>query len=1419
MNDYKVHSKELLNFLDTIVDFNKKERYGIFFSLHEDVHYAYSMNNQEPTPKLRTAAEAFCKLVLFEYIPNADALFGDKDTLCHTYRKNLATKKIEEFNLNDRTSNGYRDEYTDLGQYAYAFLFKQNQLEDGKNSVYNTIKDCYEKVYKVCNTDAKDHPVPVSKQTCFSCETIYSQYFTWLRTMIDVCPDGKLTPLKNILPFENNHLNSEVVSDLKIEKLLQADSEFKSFCDYVREFKHESGKKYILLTSCSLSEELKNALSNVAWNMVVDFDPNTQNDKGLYSIMSELWEGKRQMLYTDIETNGDKITYWVEANGNNTSKITFTEKDIKKWRSEYLTIIENKVLDLAKQLPSGDIVIIDLFSNSKLPIAFYKKAKFPKNTSIIRLLTSDDKRIDEDTKDDIDPDIEEFAISQEKISSYLKTLTNVGIESLGVDYIVKPIDVQSLSSYGIECVPIIPQNTPKSKIAISFCSGNRIKWDELYSGHDIERMGYKMFYDKIAHNIKRKTKFVEYIVHKPCSGGTTTALRLAFDLRNKEADIASKCYVVYLSEIKNSTIAICKKLREFLEDKLPVDTMLVIIIDRTISEENVKIITEQLNKSTYLASIIRITYDQIKRPDALLIRESLYESEKQDFIKLYSYFCNVTSIQKQEEVVEFPLSVQYYNNTKSVDGYVLEWQNKIDLKYKDCISKFSLLISVASLYLYDYDRYVSTEFTDRLFSDYGTNIWSILPKMTKTSKEAFEKLFEIEVNDENVRTCRIRPKFSIFAQSIIRNSHLGVYDISNDYLFHISEWNNIYEKNKYLYDVFTKTSDYEIDDKKVDLSDKVSNFFKDNFCDSETILAVYRHIIKYFPNDETCLLSYAQFLYNKAYYEDKDFHDGISFNEAEDILLTLVDKDNDDNRFLSLVYQSLGVLYFRKIGVLRIKEELSNDLYKKALEYCNICIENCDKCLEFDPTNTYGLVTKAQTIKSVLNLTKQVKGYNDWNFCENEVIYQDLYLDFIDACSKIAKHCPEEDESITNNGLKLVQLYSSLDDFKRKLNGNEDTRFSFEKYANKIDNVKDDKLKIIYGCRLYDTVVSSKRNLIRENLNLLKDTQISRIEDAVKYNARKGISGSYERLLNLYIFNNRTDRTISDVLELLKEWSNSAKTADEKLWINYYLMVLYGIQILNEGRANEGLLKRFNEAKINTAKFCDEAHQSENGTYAFLFYRNSTELHCISESKEFATPVQGKIHELNERNRRKGTALLDCGLIASFSAKDNKYNDADVDVTRIEGRIGFRFNGLGLYKQDIVDDDDLSQIDNNNAPCQNRRIELPESDTNRFAKLAKKEKKQQVENANDQTLELEHEKEITNYIQDEIVHGTICNGLKSVIGPKGRATVDNKEGFAVSPKICDYESIRNIVFQIKVGKDKTDPSKPWYYAINIKPEE
>ena len=34
-----------------------------------------------------------------------------------------------------------------------------------------------------------------------------------------------------------------------------------------------------------------------------------------------------------------------------------------------------------------------------------------------------------------------------------------------------------------------------------------------------------------------------------------------------------------------------------------------------------------------------------------------------------------------------------------------------------------------------------------------------------------------------------------------------------------------------------------------------------------------------------------------------------------------------------------------------------------------------------------------------------------------------------------------------------------------------------------------------------------------------------------------------------------------------------------------------------------------------------------------------------------------------------------------------------------------------------------------------------------------------------------------------------------------------------------YEAIKNVIFKVKVGKNANNPTLPWYYAINIQPDE
>lgn len=358
----------------------------------------------------------------------------------------------------------------------------------------------------------------------------------------------------------------------------------------------------------------------------------------------------------------------------------------------------------------------------------------------------------------------------------------------------------------------------------------------------------------------------------------------------------------------------------------------------------------------------------------------------------------------------------------------------------------------------------------------------------------------------------------------------------------------------------------------------------------------------------------------------------------------------------------------------------------------------------------------------------------------------------------------------------------------------------------------------------------SKRN----NLFSIKEKEfcnfyweyITRIEEVTRYNARKGISGAYEKLLNLIIFNSRTDHIIQYAIELVKEWERSAKSNEEHLWINYYFMVFYAVQILNEGHANEGLMKRYDEVCRKTRKYCEAADQKEYDTYAYLYYRTSKPqgLDCITEDKDKASFVQGTIINVSQSNRRRGKAKLDCGLEASFAAKDKKFDDADINITRIEGIIGFRFNGLGFYKQDIV----MESTD-----------EKTEEDSISTEDLIEKNKNG-IDLSDDSATTTMGIKQVGYLDLSKIKDGTKkrlvfanlgttenqkeeqeCEGV--IILDKNRKKIRCKLfSYDLPIERCElnefYED-EEVTFVVNSRPQDKNPSKPYYFATNLRPKE
>ena len=215
----------------------------------------------------------------------------------------------------------------------------------------------------------------------------------------------------------------------------------------------------------------------------------------------------------------------------------------------------------------------------------------------------------------------------------------------------------------------------------------------------------------------------------------------------------------------------------------------------------------------------------------------------------------------------------------------------------------------------------------------------------------------------------------------------------------------------------------------------------------------------------------------------------------------------------------------------------------------------------------------------------------------------------------------------------------------------------------------------------------------------------------------------------------------------------------------------------------------------------------------------------------YADTVTGVIHHINNN---KGILKMLCGVEVTFNAKG--FDILHDEGQTLRGVLGFKYSGPGLYdfrpesvvnSYEIYDEQDetettFDELEKSYLPpedlveepieiddlCEKEKPQIKvvgEIDLSKFEKRTQK-------NAKPNNV-------IDAYKDGEIVHGTISEGLKSVKGPKGYCTIDNKNGFAVSPKDCDYGVIKKVVFKVKVGKNRNNPSEPWYYATDIEPDE
>ena len=986
-----------------------------------------------------------------------------------------------------------------------------------------------------------------------------------------------------------------------------------------------------------------------------------------------------------------------------------------------------------------------------------------------------------------------------------------------------------------------------------FYSGAEITWEELEQQCDVQRDLYRIVRSKVSDMIRtiRKTSIFT-LRHRPGSGATTLAKRLGYDITKDDESGLISCTVV---DIKNcSNLRITDQYLCQLSEKIENTPILAIVESKHVGREKFDYLVKRMSDAGkkvvffYIEPYTR-TYHSPKE-NVVLLESTLKANELLNFEQKYKQLGLKDSLlenhKKQNhdiEVVDFPLMLKDNETSQNLGSYVQEWMGELP----ENLVKFCAFVGFVFKYS---DLGVNQTLLKSIWKTDGKfSIMSYPPEVVN----AIKKLL-VEENIDGSNTGIWRPRYNRFSTFILStyklNWEAGLSEIAKEFISLCQDAGELGSEDKdMLYSVFVirKNADYRaLEDKAANLRNKFSLLIKD-LNDNERAESLFYSLVETFPEDAIFRGHFARFLYEKANMNKFITIDDRLFIDAQNQLDKAFDINPDDTD----LYHMQGMLLRRRINALTkmFQRDLQTKDYKE-IEICEIqdCLEDWvqqaydafERSIQLSPASPYGYAAESQLFKEAIEFGQKLFQATDYTFCQTDYVFSEyteklgIVLDLFEQICYAFKN-----EGLTQI-LNSYYIYESVRAYHENLVGR--NKESIDKYRKLYSNASDEK-KLFYGNLLLKSIVYNKtstKNTRKAYRNLTKQER-NEIEGILEFQKNKGDIKSYETMFMIKLYGSE-EYSIDEAIDLLKEWENQYDENSQLGWgylnVCFYLAVCYCAKSIKRGVPN---LELSSLASTYFRKSEDFAKKFDKGTVLPQCYLGERDdIHCIIDKNmkdTDADTITGVIHHINNN---KGILKMLCGVEVTFNAKG--FDILHDEGQTLRGVLGFSYSGPGLYdfrpenvgngskiydKQDefettfedleksyvpseiLVDEEKI--VEETTAKDETNKAEKPqpkivgEIDLTQFEKKARKE--------TNSTNSFYH------YEDGETVHGIISKDLKYVTGPKGRCTVDNKYGFSVSPKDCDYEVIKKVVFNVKVGKNINNPSLPWFYAINIEPDE
>ena len=1348
-------------------------------------------------------------------------------------------------------------------RFKYKNIVGKKEVRNWQN-LFNTINTYYNIGSKDGSHDSEEHTDLLDAQASACITTIFSLL-------------GMMKPHLSYRSFEDlPRPYSSLQEDTYSVRGVQISQDIDNLNAFTNQF--DPTVKYVLFTPRDFDTHVGNyALSNIFrihWSLVVDYNQGSEN--GLSSNIPSKHSDTIVTIKDSSNqiTDGTRTTNWIFALGQIDDPVTIvnTNHERIKRRREIIGHISTFLgkgsispvtfvslfseQDEVNQILSTLFNMINGLSDRSKIVAFH-------NNNISQTLKL------EELIDEVDLSPEQYLCVNVPIEFWLKNIetikpTSMGENLTGIYEYQTNRGLLTLDKYihiyqqaGLELPKEGNLNSDHSQTG-DFYKGEHITWDELSRHYDVTRDKYETIFEALK-NFMRRPKVTVYTIYaRPGAGSTTISRRLAYDifLLNQQCLLERPVLVVFLKKFdKITTIA---KLDD-ISQRTGNTKILLIAESKVISQRQVNYLTEGLQQGEKNITILYVVtttkpqeYGHMSNSHSL--SEILTPREKRIFADIYSQHAGLSMetknflLSKQRtELLDFPISANDTFVNEHIQSYVNSWMEELPKN----IREFCAYAAFASYFAGG--LFINESLLKPIIgSSYEL---SIMYTVHDNEKEALYRIFITDTNSEGNPIPFWKPRYSVFAPSIINSVWINwkdrVHEIGKNLINIIKQNGHIDDEDMNLLNsVFIERRERDFRSNSfMPILQKFSTLIESiqDLDRAEGVLGTLRDA---FPNEPYFAAHFARFLFEKASSSNGTLPDDAAYIKAQQNIdnALVLDGNSDD------IFHIRGMFYRRRIASLlnAYKSHKTEYTERKCRELLTLWVDEAlhsfDKCINLVPTSAYGYVAKSQLIREAIEFEQILRGTKkgDYSFIEDDEYWHELVdelgatLDYLNGiCQQFRGNSIEESPA---NIKETISMYDQGRLYYASLIGINDDIIN--RYRKRI-NSESTEMKGHYRKLFCDALILSKMTNTSSEYRAygkLNHNELAELIGVLNDRRNSGDVTAYEKLFNLRIYRNE-EFPLDEIIDLLRSWEGLCISSNVSgftlLRARFLLASIYAVKAIVNDLPNIELCemsrKYFEQAREMANTFNYTPYGSRLSALYFLGY--DIDIHALVPKQapiEDRRTVSGRIFRIDKRNQ--GWMRLKCGLEVSFNAEGY---DAQLDIDKeISGQLGFRYQGLGLYKPNKVELNDHIWIQEE-ITSQNFESEQSFKEQIKKEEVSKKENIYKTESEsiplktptvidkiilNDSKYKVNRRKKeqtIVNLEEDQLYTGKINLAQRKIMLPgyKWRIKIDITKGFFkdYSPKEYDYSENEEVIFEIKKIIHYVS-GEPFPYAINIRPK-